>query len=334
MAKQLQTLGFDKHWEQLFRGVASRGMEPARVLAQHRGWWTCASAERTFDARPTGTLWRSPPACHPAVGDWVLVHSRNARIHSVLPRKTAFVRQAAGKRTKLQVICTNVDRVLVVTSADQDFNLRRLERYLTAVRQSGAEPAVILSKCDLVENPETLLRQIRSLDESLEVVGTSIVPEDGLEPLRHLLVKNETLVLVGSSGVGKSSIINALHGSQLQSTRDVRMSDRRGRHTTTHRELFIMPSGVLLIDTPGMREFTVWAEAREVDMQAFEDILELSESCRFRDCQHLKEPDCAVVQAVADGQLAEERLSGYTKLRAELAEHAALQKEALLLRNR
>ena len=331
MANQLENLGYNNAWKSLFQAHASRGLEPARILAQHRGWWTCATTEKIFDAKPTGALWRSSPISHPAVGDWVVVHSRNARIQKVLPRQTAFVRQAAGKRTKLQVICTNVDTVLVVTSVDQDFNLRRLERYLTAVVQSGARPVVVLSKCDLIDEPHIPIAQVKSLGPTLEVIPTSVMSSDGLDALKDVMKPGETLVLVGSSGVGKSSLVNFLNGSEIQSTRDVRANDGRGRHTTTHRELFVMPSGALLIDTPGMREFTVWAEAREEDLSAFDDILAFAESCRFRNCKHEQEPDCAVRDAVQQGRLTEERLKSYIKLREELATQAALQREALLL---
>jgi ribosome biogenesis GTPase len=265
------------------------------------------------------------------VGDWVAVKARGARIHGVLPRSTAFVRQAAGKRTKIQVICTNVDLVLIVTSADQDFNLRRIERYLTAVRQSGAEPVVVISKSDLVSDPEAYKAQVETLDADIDVVTTSAKESDGLRDLAPFMPSGKTLVLVGSSGVGKSSLINHLHGAEIQSTKEVRETDGRGRHTTTHRELFLMPNGALMIDTPGMREFTVWAAPEYEDLAAFTDIQELAKSCRFRNCRHDQEPDCAVREAVASGALSPERLQNFKKLQEELASQAALQRKALLL---
>jgi len=330
----LSDLGFSTQWKQLFHAHAASGTEPARILAQHRGWWTCATANNTFDAKPTGALWRADPITHPAVGDWVAVKAKTARIHSVLPRNTAFARQAAGKRTKIQVICSNVDLVLVVTSADQDFNLRRIERYLTAIRQSGAEPVIVISKCDLATDPEKLKASVETLDNTLDVVMTTAMEPDGFHELTPFMRHGETLVLVGSSGVGKSSLINHLHGAEIQSTREVRETDGRGRHTTTHRELFIMPNGALIIDTPGMREFTVWAAPQHEDIAAFSDIQLLAESCRFRNCRHLSEPSCAVQDAVAQGELSNERLQNFIKLQDELASQAALQRDALLLNQR
>jgi ribosome biogenesis GTPase len=245
-----------------------------------------------------------------AVGDWVLIGSGDA-VEVVLPRRTVLLRKAAGERAEPQPIAANVDRVLVVTSCDADFNVRRLERYLVAISASGAEARIVLTKADVVDDPTPFVTPSSELAPTLLTSAKSGL---GLDELRALVgARGTTSAFVGSSGVGKSALVNILLGSEVQREGAVRAYDGRGRHTTTKRTLFFVPGGGLVIDTPGMREFQPW-EAPPDD--AFEDVLSFAASCRFRDCSHEREPGCAVRAAVASGELPEARYHSWKKLRA------------------
>jgi ribosome biogenesis GTPase len=296
---------------------------PARVIAEHRSVYQIQTGKFECPARISGRL-RHQAASHadlPAVGDWVVAQApaenSEATIHRVLPRKSKFSRKVAGRRTEEQVVAANVDTVWIVSSLDQDFSLRRIERYLTLAWKSGANPVIVLTKADLSDDAAGRTREVESISIGTQVHTTSSVTRDGLSDLRAYFCNHATVALLGSSGVGKSTLINSLAGASLQQTAEVR-GDGKGRHTTTHRQLLRMPGGGMMIDTPGMRELQLWeSEAGLAD--TFGDINELAKNCRFSDCRHAGEPGCAVVEAVERGQLAEDRLQSYQKLQREIA---------------
>jgi len=268
----------------------------------------------------------------PAVGDWVIQSGREAgkgRIERVLPRSTQFSRKAAGTETEEQVICANVDIALLVMAFGHDFNVRRLERYLTVAWEAGATPVIVLTKKSLTASADEFLSEVEAVAFGTPYFAVDSLTGEGLDDLREALRPNETIVLVGSSGVGKSTLVNALAEEQLMETGGVREDDERGRHTTTHRELKRLSSGLLLVDTPGMRELGLW-DGTDGLTSTFSDIEELAESCRFRDCQHGEEPGCAVQAALTEGTLSHERWDSFLKLKREVAyaerkQNAALQ---------
>jgi len=258
----------------------------------------------------------------PAVEDWVVAELRDngraALIHEVLPRRSRFVRKIAGRRVTEQVLAANVDTALLISALDGDFNPRRIERYLAQCWESGAKPVIILNKADCCETPHKLAEKIEGAAMGVPVIVISAKTGQGFEELEKYLVSGSTLVLLGSSGVGKSTIVNRLMGSTIQEVEEVRESDSRGRHTTTARELFGLPRGALLIDTPGLRELQLW-DADEGISQVFTDIESLSALCRFGNCRHEGEPGCRVQQAVDDGALDPARLENWRKVLREQA---------------
>lgn len=290
---------------------------PARVGRRHHGPCVLLTAEGEIGGIPAGRL---PEDGLPAVGDWVaarrLPGERKAVIEAVLPRRTAFARKEAWRRTAEQVVAANVDTVFLVTSFGPDLNPRRLERYLTMAWESGAQPVVVVTKLDLAVDPEGELAPIEGIAYGVPVHAVSGVSGDGLENLGPYLGRGQTVALLGSSGVGKSTLVNALAGREVLVTREVR-ADGRGRHTTTHRELVPLPGGALLLDTPGMRELQLW-EAPEGLATTFADIEELAAVCRFADCAHETEPGCAIRAALGSGELDAERWGSYRKLQREL----------------
>jgi len=304
----LSRLGWNLRLQSSLESLGT-SLTPARVAAVHRGAFALAGHPCLERAELIGRLQADPdPLAHPAVGDWVAIDA-GGRIAALLPRTSQLVRRAAGRAHAAQVVAANMDLVLVATALDGDLNLRRLERYLAVAWDSGASPAVVLTKCDLGADPP-LLDEVAA---GVPLVATSAIDGRGLAELRALVGAGRTAVLVGSSGVGKSSLINALLGEERQKTLPVRDSDGRGRHATTHRELFALPDGGLLIDTPGMRLLGLYDDEAGIDA-AFADIDELAAGCRFRGCRHQEEPGCAVTAAVDP-----ERLAGWHKLQRELA---------------
>ena len=261
----------------------------------------------------------------PAVGDWIALKpaapdEEMGRIVEVLPRRGKFVRKAAGTATEAQVVAANVDVVFLVSGLDHDFNLRRIERYLLAAMEGGAAPVIVLNKADLPRDIAQVRTELGPVAGQVPVELVSARSGQGLDTLRLHIGPGRTAAFLGSSGVGKSTIINSLIGRDIQRTAEVRESDSKGRHTTTHRELVVLPGGGLLIDTPGMRELQLWDVTTGLD-DAFEDIAALGVGCRFRDCTHDTEPECAVKIAVGDGRLSAERLANYLRLRKEVASH-------------
>lgn len=303
-----------------------------RVTVAHREHYHLLTESGPLRARLGGRLRHQAvsPLDMPAVGDWVAAtpasHGHAASVVHVFQRRTRFVRKAAGRRSEVQVVAANVDHVAVVTTPGDDFNVRRLERYVAAIRESGAEPVFVLNKADLSENLAPYLEQFGGVAKDVKVLVTQAVNGVGVDTLRGLNGRGETLVVVGSSGVGKSTLVNRMLGSDIQRVGEIRARDGRGRHVTSHRELFVVAGGGLLMDTPGMRELQVWAF--EQDEKGFSDIEFIARACRFRDCSHHDEPGCAVRQAVIDGDLGEERLGSFHKLKAE-AELQARRQEAL-----
>jgi ribosome biogenesis GTPase len=319
----LEELGWGPFFAEAWEPFAARDLVPARVVVTHVRdvRVRTATAERLAGLAGRLRLASRAPEERPAVGDWVALRPREGTgrtlVDAVLPRRTAFVRRAAGDHTVQQVLAANVDTVFLVMGLDRDYNPRRIERALVLAWESGAEPVIVLNKADLCDDVEGRRAEVQSAAPGVPVCTLAAKRSEGLETLVPWLRRGRTVALLGSSGVGKSTIVNRLLGEERFRTREVRESDQRGRHTTTHRELVTIPGGGLLVDTPGLREIQLWA-TEEGLATAFEDIERLSARCRFRDCAHEAEPNCAVRSAVEEGTLAPERLASFHKLRAEL----------------
>lgn len=322
MTFDLHALGWTPAFAAAFEPHARKGLVPGRVVAQHRGEYDVTSELGELRAEITGRLLHeaATTAELPVVGDWVALAprpgERTATIQAVLPRRTKFSRKVAWQAAEEQVLCANVDTVFIVSSFNEDLNLRRLERYLTLAWQSGARSVIVLTKADLSEEVETLVAEVASIAFGVPVLAISNKTGAGLDEVRAYIRPGETVALLGSSGVGKSTLVNTLAGDELLRVQEIR-DDGRGRHTTTHRQLIVLSGGGLVVDTPGMRELQLWdAEGGLED--AFEDVEAVAAECRFSDCAHRTEPGCAVRSALADGRLAPERWESYRKLEAEL----------------
>jgi ribosome biogenesis GTPase len=329
VAIDLTALGWDARFAEAFAPYAAEGLVPGRIVLEHTHIYRVATAEGEMLARVSGRLRHRAAnrAEFPTVGDWVAVappaHSGDARILAVLPRRSRFSRRAAGDPTEEQVVAANIDTVFLVGGLDGDFNPRRIERYLLVAVESGAAPVIVLNKADVVDNPEILAASVRDMAGDVPVHVVSCRTPESLEVLRQYLGAGQTGALLGSSGVGKSTIVNRLIGHDLLRTQDVRESDSRGRHTSTARQLVLLPGTGVLIDTPGMRELQLW-DTGEAMAGTFGDIEALAPACRFRDCRHQQEPGCAVRAAVGAGALPAERLASYHTLGAE-QQHQARQ---------
>lgn len=304
---------------------AGGGLLLARVAMSVRDDYRLYTAAGEMHGEPAGALLNGAQSAAelPAAGDWVAVQQASERaavIHAVLPRRTKFSRQAAGRRAQEQVIAANVDVAFVVCGLDRDFNVRRLERYVTLTLESGAAPVIVLTKADLCGDVANSLAAARSIAAGAPVTAITAIAPDCINALSTYLRAGSTIVLLGSSGAGKSTIVNQLLGRHRQSTQPVRAGDNRGRHTTTRRELFVLDCGALLLDTPGMRELKLWATEESLD-EAFDDVAAFAGACRFRDCRHAGEDGCAVGAALISGALDHARWGSYLKLRAELRHH-------------
>ncbi|HET7045742.1 MAG TPA: ribosome small subunit-dependent GTPase A [Gaiellaceae bacterium] len=308
----LYELGWDASFAEAFAPYERDGLIPARVAARHHGPCELLTGRGRLGGMPAGRLSRSGL---PAVGDWVaarpLAGERRALIEAVLPRRTAFRRKEAWRRSVEQVVAANVDTVFLLTAFGHDLSPRRLERYLTAAADSGAEPVVVVNKLDLAARPGPGLDALEAVAGGAPVLAVSAATGQGLAALEAWLSRGATVALLGSSGVGKSTLANALLGRPLLPTAPT-SAGGRGRHTTSRRDLVLLPCGALLLDTPGMRELQLWSDEGALDA-SFGEIAELAGACRFADCTHEHEPGCAVREAVPPG-----RLAGYRKLHGEL----------------
>jgi ribosome biogenesis GTPase len=319
----LHALGWDDRLSEQFEPHLADGLVAGRVAVQHRGAYDVLVEGGDLRCDVTGRLVHdaASPADLPVVGDWVAIAARSdegsGTIQAVLPRRTKFSRKTAWQAAEEQVLAANVDVVFLVTSLNEDLNLRRLERYLTLGWESGAQPVIVLTKSDLHAAPEAAVAEVGVIAYGVPVHAVSNLTGAGLDEIRSHLGPGITAALLGSSGVGKSTLVNTLAGEELLATQEIR-DDGKGRHTTTRRELVQLPDGSLVIDTPGMRELQLWAADEGLE-EAFEDVTELFAGCRFSDCAHDTEPDCAVRAALDAGRLAPERWESYVKLQAELA---------------
>jgi ribosome biogenesis GTPase len=319
----LTTLGWNAHWQDAFAASAAEGLVPARVSLEHQHIYTVCTGEAEILATVAGRFRHRAAGKHefPAVGDWVALKPRTdararATIHAVLPRTSRFSRKAAGDVTEEQVVAANIDVVFLVSGLDHDFNPRRIERYLVTAWDGGATPVIILNKADLCDDVAGSIAEVEAIAAGTPIHAISSSERAGLDALQPYLAVGRTVALLGSSGVGKSTLINALLGVERQRTFVVRESDSHGRHTTTNRELIVLPQGGLLIDTPGMRELQLW-EGTGLMSGAFDDIAAVAASCHYRDCKHDTEPICAVKDAVARGEIPEDRLESYRRLQRE-----------------
>ena len=329
MNDHLTMYGWNASWEEAMLEYRDSGLVPARVTAQFANQYRIAANAETGElpAEVSGKFQYQAASRgdFPAVGDWVaaalLTGERRAVIHAVLPRKSAVSRRAAGSVPEIQIIGANIDTLFIVNALNDDFNVRKIERYLIAAWESGAKPVVLLTKADLCNDVPQRVSAVESAAPGADVHAVSALTGQGKELLAVYLKPGTTIAVTGSSGAGKSTLLNWLAGTELQRIQDIRDSDARGRHTTTHRELFPLPSGAIMMDTPGMRELQLW-EADSGWAEAFSDIDLLAAGCRFRDCRHVNEAGCAVKQALDEGSLDEGRFASFKKTQRELAHQA------------
>ena len=318
MSEALQTLGLVPYFTQQIAHTGIPGNRLGRVTSVQRSKSTviCDDGKRSVELSPT--LRQAAAIDRPTVGDWVVLDESLTRIEQVLQRKSLFKRIGAGSSTEIQPIAANIDTLFIVTSCNEEFKESRLERYLTLCVEAGATPVIVLTKTDLTDDTDTYISRARSVQAGVPVETINALDPTTLDGVRAWIDDNSTVALVGSSGVGKSTILNALAENPLAATSEIREQDKKGRHTTTHRELHQLPSGGLLIDVPGIRELRV-AEIEHSIGTVFEDIELLAMQCQFADCNHVTEPGCAVLQAIEEKLLDSRRLANYQKLRRENA---------------
>jgi ribosome biogenesis GTPase len=296
------------------------GFYVARILSQSKDLYTaiCVNGELMAEISGKFRYEAEKMSDYPAVGDFVMIDRNtdlhgNAIIHHLLKRKSVFIRKAAGTANEEQVVASNIDTIFICMSLNNDFNIRRVERYLSIAWDSGATPVIVLTKSDLCDDADARLNEVRDIAIGVDVVVTSSMIAEGYSAITNYIKASQTVAFIGSSGVGKSTLINRLRGTDALAVREIR-NDDKGRHTTTRREIILLPDGGMVLDTPGMREIGI--ESADL-AKAFADIDELSLRCKFQDCTHTSEPHCAVQQAIADGSLSDDRLESYIKLKKE-----------------
>ena len=320
----LASLGWTSFFESAWKELNPEGgWVPGRVLSVHRDLSRVLTENGEFEARVSGKFrhFAGDKSTYPTVGDWVAVSVSDAKdlltIHVLLPRLSKFSRKVPGMAAEEQVLAANIDTAFMVTSLDDDFNLRRVEQYLTTAYDCGAVPVILLTKADLNTEADSLKREMEASAPGVPVFLINGLTGEGMEALGPHLQAGKTAVLLGSSGVGKSTLLNQLMKADIQKTGEVREEDSKGRHTTTHREMFLLPSGAWVIDNPGLREFQLW-DAEGIE-DVFPDILALAGGCKFSDCAHEAEPGCAVKNAVEVGTISVGRWESYEKLKKEQA---------------
>jgi ribosome biogenesis GTPase len=332
---RLASLGFSSFFESAFVTHAADGLEPARVAVEHRSEYVLCTEAGELHAELAGRLRHESVVreARPVVGDWVAFRptpdGARAVIHAVLPRRAAFVRGAAGTTTEAQVVAANVDVVFLLCATGADFNPRRVERYLTLARSSGAEPVLVLTKVDLADPLDASLAELHALAGGAPVHAVSSVTGEGVSALGRYLPIGTTVALLGSSGAGKSTLANRLAGGERLATGQLGV-DGRGMHTTTRRELVVLPDGGVLLDTPGMRELRLW-DAEEGLERTFVEVTDAARDCRFGDCAHDGEPGCAVREALERGDIDPERWASYVKLERELAVEAIVRNRGIAI---
>jgi len=334
----LRELGWDDFWESAFQPYRASGLFPTRVVLEDKNAYAVVGEAGEWPARVAGRLLQNTARdAFPKVGDWVAVAKKpsdgRAVIHGLLPRRTVFTRKITGREAAPQVLAANIDIAFIVQALDETFNPRRLERFLVMAHEGGSEAVVVLNKADLCKDLDARLADARAVSGSAKVLILSGKTRLGLGELRRCLAPGRTCAFIGTSGAGKSTLINRLYGEAIQPTLEVREHDSKGRHTTAWREMILLPSGGLVIDTPGMREFQLW-HADGGLAEAFPDVAALAVQCHFRACTHTTEKRCAVLQALANGSLSVQRFDSFKKLRQELDRLASARRENAYLRNR
>ncbi|MCK5125391.1 MAG: ribosome small subunit-dependent GTPase A [candidate division Zixibacteria bacterium] len=327
----LENLGWNKFFENNFEAYKSEGYLAGRVSRENRGNYIVLSNESQMLAEISGKFQHNADyrSDYPAVGDWVVFSMREenrATIHAVLERKSKFTRQAVlsggnpdgGGKTDEQVLAANIDTIFLVSGLDDDYNPRRIERFVSIAWDSGAVPVILLNKSDLCDDIESVITEVESVAFGVPTFAISAKDSIGLDNIHQYLIQGQTVAFLGSSGVGKSSIINCLFGEERLKTTEVRGDDSKGRHTTTHRELLVLPEGGIVIDTPGMRVIRAWSNDEGIS-RTFEDIEKLTGQCRFSDCKHQSEPGCAIQAGLSDGTISTKRYESYLKLQKEIA---------------
>lgn len=321
--KNLLSIGFNSFFEDHFREFSGDGFIPGRIAVQNKTNYIVYSEHGELDAEVSGKFMFDAEGKddYPAVGDWVvlrpLLDEQKGIIEKVLPRQTSFSRKEAGAKTEKQVLASNIDIVFIMTSLNQDFNLRRIERYLVLANECGISPVIVLSKSDLCEDVEEKINEVDNISGGVPVHAISSITKTGIDEISKYITDGKTIAVLGSSGVGKSTFINVLLGENELETGEVSGYKDKGHHITTKRELIVLPSGGLIIDTPGMRELQLWEGDGGLD-DLFDDIARLILQCKFSDCTHKSEPGCAVRKAIKSGELDEERFRSYQKMKREV----------------
>jgi ribosome biogenesis GTPase len=332
----LKQLGWNSFFEEAFRELEFAGWSPARVITQQKSSCTVRGEKGEMKAVLAGKLRYEIESmdAYPVVGDWVAITVPSGGgegvIQAILPRKSSFSRKTVEGQTREQVVAANVDMVFLVSGLDggRNFNLRSIERYLTVAWNSGAQPVIVLNKSDVCDDVRSRVNEAESVAAGVPVYAVSAVQKTGMDELKIYLTEGSTVALLGRSGVGKSALINAVLGENRLQVGAVREKDLRGRHTTTYRELIVLPDGGVVIDTPGMRELQLWGEEDSLD-DAFDDIENIARECRFSDCSHSSEPECAVREAIENGVIDESRFQSYLRLKRELKYLAARRDDRL-----